>query len=82
MMTEEHKLKISTSCKGKTKNNGKIWITNGENITRIFPEEFEKYEQQGYTKGKKLTGVKQIPWNKGLTKEDPRVKKYIDNRKK
>lgn len=26
-MTDEHKKKISESSKGKTRNNGKIWVT-------------------------------------------------------
>ena len=81
-MTEQHKENISKSCKGKTKNNGKIWITNGELITRINPEELSLYEQKGYTRGKRLNNKHYVPWNKGLTREDPRVNKYIENRKK
>lgn len=42
-MTEEHKRKISKSCSGITKNNGKIWITDGYNTTRIFPEDFKNW---------------------------------------
>ncbi len=80
-MTEDHKQKISQSCKGKAKNTGKIWITNGVNITRIYPSELESYINKGYTRGKKQQGKTQVPWNKGLTIKDSRVQKYIKNRK-
>ena len=73
-MTEEHKLKISMSNKGKSRNNGKIWITNGYHITRIFIEEFNSWELQGYRKGKKLIDKPQTAWNKGLkATQDSRV---------
>lgn len=81
-MTEEHKKRISDSCKGITKNNGKIWITNGEQLTRIFPEELDTYTKRGFVRGKKLNKKEYVPWNKGLTKEDPRVQQYIQNRRK
>ena len=80
-MTDEHKKKISESSKGKTRNNGKIWVTDGKNPTRIFPEQLQEYILRGFVRGKKVEGKQQIPWNKGLTKEDLRVQKYIDNRK-
>ena len=80
-MTDEHKKKISESSKGKTRNNGTIWVTDGKNLTRIFPEQLQEYILRGFVRGKKIEGKQQIPWNKGLTKEDPRVQKYIDNRK-
>lgn len=80
-MTDEHKRKISESSKGKPRNNGKIWITDGKNLTRICPEQLQEYTLKGFVRGKKVNGKQQIPWNKGLTKEDPRVQKYIDNRK-
>lgn len=80
-MTDEHKRKISESSKGKPRNNGKIWVTDGRNPTRICPDQLQEYTLKGFVRGKKVNGKQQIPWNKGLTKEDPRVQKYIDNRK-
>ena len=86
-MTEQHKLKISMSNKGKSRNNGKIWITNGYQTTRIYPKDFEEWKLKGYDKGKKLIERPQTSWNKGLKAiDDPRVarqrrvaKKKVDN---
>lgn len=80
-MTEEHRNKISNSNKGISRNTGKIWITNGEHVTRISPEEYSLWESKGYTRGKKLTGKTYVAWNKGLDITDPRVRTYIENRK-
>ena len=48
-------------------------------VMEIEPEEFEEYAQKGYRRGRTVT---KPPWNKGLTKDDPRVMSYINNRKK
>lgn len=73
-MTNEHKQKISQANLGKTRNQGKIWITNGFEITRISPTEFEVWKVKGYTRGKKLINRPQVAWNKGLkASEDERV---------
>ena len=82
-MTDEHKKKISESCKGKTKNNGTVWVTNGNIRTRVKKEELNIYLNNGFHLGKKLSNEVITPWNKGLTKDtDYRVKKYIEHRKK
>lgn len=86
-MTKEHKQKISESCRGITKNNGKIWVTNGYQTTRIYPQDFEEWKLRGYDRGKKLIDRPQTSWNKGLKAiNDPRVarqrrisKKKVDN---
>lgn len=81
-MTDEHKQKISEACKGKTKNQDSVWVTNGYHRTRVRRDTVENYLKQGYWLGKKLFTDKFIAWNKGLTKEtDDRVSKYIDSRK-
>lgn len=33
---------------------GMIWITNGEDSRKIFPKDFDKYEEQGYRRGRVL----------------------------
>lgn len=76
-MTDEHKRKISKSNKGK--HSDKIWITNGEINKKIFPQELLEYASLGFYKGRYISTP---PWNKGLTKDDPRVQKYLENRKK
>lgn len=73
-MTEEHKRKISESCKGKSKNKGKIYIHNDAEVKTIMPKEFPTYEALGYVRGRYLAGSQ--PWNKGLkATDDPRVAK-------
>lgn len=76
-MTEDHKRKISESNKGK--HSLKIWVTNGDKSVKILPDELQKYQKEGYQRGRTVT---KPPWNKGLTKDDPRVASYINNRKK
>ena len=80
-MTEEHKQKISKANKGVSRNKGKIWITDGSKVTRINKEDFTEWEKDGFCLGKKLKHKPQVAWNKGLTKDDPRVKAYLDSRK-
>ena len=77
VMTDEHRRKISESNKGK--HSDKIWVTNGEKTYKIYPNQLDKYISEGYRRGRTLS---MIPWNKGLTKEDPRVSAYINSRKK
>ncbi len=73
-MSPEHRKRISNSCKGKTKNKGRIYINNGKELRSIVPEDLDKYLELGYVKGRYF-GDKQ-PWNKGLkATEDERVKK-------
>lgn len=73
-MTNEHKQKISQSNLGKTRNSGKIWVTNGYQVTRIPPEELLEYQAKGFERGKKLINKPQVAWNKGLKAiEDERV---------
>ena len=73
-MTQEHKQKISQANLGKTRNNGKIWVTNGYETTRIMPEQFSEYQDKGFERGKKLLNKPQVAWNKGLkATEDERV---------
>ena len=81
-MRQEHKQKISESNKGITRNSGKIWITNGKHVTRIFPEDYHDWANKGYVLGKKLDGKCYVAWNRGLTKDDPRVKAYLESRGK
>ena len=82
-LTQKHKENISKSCLGKTKNNGKIWITNGYDLKRVLPEDLSFWKAQGYYKGKKLVDKPQIAWNKGLkASEDPRVAKMRRKPKK
>lgn len=79
-MTKEHKEKISIANKGKSRNKGKIWITNGFHITRIYKDDLSQWQEKGYLQGKKLVNKPQVAWNKGLTKNDPRVKSYLNKR--
>lgn len=73
-MTDEHKRKISESCKGKSKNKGKIYINNGIECKSICPQDLEKYIKLGYCIGRYFKDYK--PWNKGLkASNDPRVAK-------
>jgi hypothetical protein len=66
IFTPEHRRKLSESQKGK--HLSKETIEKLRN--RIISEETRRKISEN-NKGK-------IPWNKGLTKEDPRVKKYSD----
>lgn len=73
-MSPEHRERISNSCKGKTKNKGRIYINNGKELRSIVPEDLDKYLELGYVKGRYF-GDKH-PWNKGLKAiEDERVRK-------
>ena len=73
-MSPEHRKRISNSCKGKTKNKGRIYINNGKELRSIVPEDLDKYLELGYVRGRYF-GDKQ-PWNKGLkATEDERVKR-------
>ena len=73
-MTEEHKRKISESCKGKSKNKGKICINNGVEMKLIEEKDFSKYEILGFVRGRYFNEYQ--PWNKGLkATEDERVAK-------
>ena len=58
------------------KNKGKIWVTDGIKCKHILPEELENYISLGYKKGRKSINKKFTAWNKGLTKDDPRVARY------
>lgn len=49
--TEESIEKMRQSAKGRNK--GKIFICNGENLKRIYPEQLNEYIKLGYRKGKK-----------------------------
>ena len=60
--TQETKEKLSKALKGKKLSKevidkmkkskiGKIWINNGSYQTYIYPEEFDKYEKEGFSKG-------------------------------
>ena len=46
-MTPEHKKKISDSCKGKTRNKGKIYVTNGVEVHSIQESELDSYVERG-----------------------------------
>ena len=72
--TEEEKLKIKTSIKKsrKGKNNpnfGKPAWNRGKKLEKYDKERCDKISKGN--KGK-------IPWNKGLTKSDPRVLNYVE----
>ena len=75
----EHRRKISESLKKNSKKDT-MWISNGKIIKKIYKHELDTYLEQGYIPGRKLEGHVQIPWNKGLTKDDPRVAKNLNNR--
>lgn len=80
-MTEEHKRKISESCKGKSKNKGKICINNGVEMKLIEEKDFPEYESKGYVRGRYFG--KYQPWNRGLKAiEDERVAKTVRKPKK
>ena len=80
-MTEEHRKKISESCKGKSKNKGKICINNGSNVKLIEVEDFPLYESKGYVRGRYFKDYR--PWNKGLkATQDERVSKMRRKSKK
>lgn len=73
-MTEEHRRKISESCKGKSKNKGKICINNGKEVKLIKESDFSQYEKMGFVRGRYYNEYQ--PWNKGLkASEDSRVAK-------
>lgn len=80
-MTEEHRKKISESCKGKSKNKGKICINNGSNVKLIEVRDFPLYESEGYVRGRYFKDYQ--PWNKGLkATQDERVSKMRRKSKK
>lgn len=60
----------------------KIWVTNGIEIHRIDEHDLLYYINKGYKRGKKRDNDVIIPWNKGLTAEDPRVASYVTNKPK
>ena len=60
----------------------RIWVTNGNEVHRILESELDTYINKGFVRGKKKDGVEIKAWNKGLTKADPRVKAYTDNKPK
>lgn len=75
-MTPEHKKKISDSCKGKTRNKGKIYVTNGVEVHSIQESELDSYVKRGFRRGRLKTGENRLAWNKGLKATDgPRVAK-------
>lgn len=75
-MTPEHKKKISDSCKGKTRNKGKIYVTNGVEVHSIQESELDSYVERGFRRGRLKTGETRVAWNKGLkATDDPRVAK-------
>lgn len=81
-MNDLHKQRISASCKGKTKNNGTVWLSKDGRRTRVSADKVDAMLADGWIRGK-ITSVKQVPWNKGLTAEsDERVRLYIEHRKK
>jgi hypothetical protein len=44
---------------------GRIWITNGVENKFIISDEFEKYNNEGWSRGKTIKeGAKWNPWNK------------------
>ena len=46
-------------------NKGRIWITNGVDNKFIISDEFEKYNNEGWSRGKTIKeGAKWNPWNK------------------
>ena len=80
-MTEEHKRKISESCKGKSKNKGKICINNGVEMKLVEKKDFPEYEKLGFVRGRYFGDYK--PWNTGLkATEDERVAKTVRKPKK
>lgn len=80
-MTNDHKQKISESCKGKSKNKGKICINNGVEMKLIEEIDFPEYEKLGYVRGRYFSDYQ--PWNKGLKAiEDERVAKMRRKPKK
>lgn len=52
--SEETRKKFSEVKKGKAYSLGKIWVTNGTVNHSIFPEEFDKYCDLGYYRGRTL----------------------------
>ena len=79
LKSDKHKRNISESMKGKYKDY--VWITNGTEVHRVRKDDLSIYIDKGYRLGKKRDGEVIIPWNKGLTVEDERVKKYVDSHK-
>ena len=78
--SEEHKRKISSSIKNYyTNTEPRMWVNNGSISRRIPESEFAQFSEQGYIKGQ-LRNPNCVPWNKGLTMNDPRVRKNIENR--
>jgi len=66
--TEETKQKLSIAKLGDLNPNKNGNVRRGAIITQEH-----RIKQSNKMKGK-------IPWNKGLTKDDPRVRKYIETR--
>ena len=80
-MTEEHKRKISESCKGKSKNKGKICVNNGVEMKLIEEKDFPEFEKQGFVRGRYFKEYQ--PWNKGVrATDDERVAKMRRKAKK
>ena len=78
--SEEHKQKIGESIKTYYKSSEqRMWINNGIVSKRIAVSEFTEFSKQGYSKGR-LKDPNYVPWNKGLTIADPRVRKNLDSR--
>lgn len=55
-----------------------IYMTKDNKDIRIDPKEVDYYLSLGYTRGQSVLKGR-TPWNKGLTKDDPRV---MDNAEK
>lgn len=79
-MSEEEKNKHKKALKNYYETNHFVWMTDGTNAVRVRAEEQQIYIDQGFKRGMKCSTIKRVPWNKGLTMNDERVKKNIDAR--
>lgn len=79
-LTQNHKSKISESIRKFNENSEKrVWVNNGQIEKHIFESQIADFENQGFVKGRKKDPNK-VAWNKGLTKEDPRIRQNIEKR--
>lgn len=56
--SEFEKAEFSRKCSEQSR--GKIWITNGETETKIFPDKLEIYLSQGYIKARKKSYLRTL----------------------
>lgn len=78
LTSDDVRKKQSESALNYHKKNKFIWINKDNKDKRIEPMVLQKYLADGWKAGR-VKG-RQVAWNKGLSMDDPRVLKNIENR--